>query len=180
VFGVHHAQLASALQCLVLRLGVCLQSLLLMWARTVEQVAPVAHDLGDECLRDVIDLMQLANRYGMAGLRKLCEKAVIEELGRNVWERVLRTDVDSIAIAEQQRASQLTLYLTRFIGAHQHVIRKHQPDSWTQLETTMPAHLEVINEHKWPPQRYFEILEAFELRDSAAHASTSWVRRILS
>ena len=151
-----------------------------MWARTVEHVAPVAHDLGDECLRDVIDLMQLANRYGMAGLRKLCEKAVIEELGRNVWERVLRTDVDSIAIAEQQRASQLTLYLTRFIGAHQHVIRKHQPDSWTQLETTMPAHLEVINEHKWPPQRYFEMLEAFELRDSAANASTSWVRRIWS
>jgi hypothetical protein len=151
-----------------------------MWARTVEHVAPVAHDLGDECLRDVIDLMQLANRYGMAGLRKLCEKAVIEELGRNVCERVLRTDVDSIAIAEQQRASQLTLYLTRFIGAHQHVIRKHQPDSWTQLETTMPAHLEVINEHKWPPQRYFEMLEAFELRDSATNASTSWVRRILS
>jgi hypothetical protein len=133
--------------------------------------------------RDVIDLMQLANRYDMAGLRKLCEKSLIKELDRNVWERVLRADVDSIGllvIAEEQRATQLTQYLTRFIGAHQHVIRKHQPESWTQLETTMPAHLEAINEHKWPPQRYFEMLEAFELRDSAANASTSWVRRIWS
>jgi hypothetical protein len=54
-----HAQLASALQCLVLWLGVCLQSLLLLWARTVEHVAPVAHDLGDDCVRQVI--LQLAS-----------------------------------------------------------------------------------------------------------------------
>jgi hypothetical protein len=54
-----HAQLASALQCLVLRLGVCLQSLLLMWARTVAHVAPVAHELGDDCLRQVV--LQLAS-----------------------------------------------------------------------------------------------------------------------
>ena len=57
-----HAQLASALQCLVLRLGVCLQSLLLMWARTVEHVALVVHDLGDECLRQVV--LQLASPAG--------------------------------------------------------------------------------------------------------------------
>jgi hypothetical protein len=57
-----HAQLASALQCLVLRLIVCLQSLLLMWARNFERVAPVAHDLGDECLRQVD--FQLASPAG--------------------------------------------------------------------------------------------------------------------
>ena len=57
-----HAQLASALQCLVLRLGVCLQSLLLMWARTVAHVAPVAHELGDDCLRQVV--LQLASPAG--------------------------------------------------------------------------------------------------------------------
>jgi len=108
----------------------------------------------------VLDLIELGDRFGVSRLVTLAELYVTKQIERATANDITKADIDVINIlhcAQKSHATQLTKFCLHFISSN------YQPMSARpEFKNLKGDTLKYIEENQWPPVSYLKELDVYE------------------
>jgi len=109
---------------------------------------------------DAVELMILANRFGMSRLVTLCELYISKDVEVATRVDIIKADIDVIGlllVSQTHNAPQLAAFCSHFIYSNYQLMIK-RPE-WKSIEG---ENRKFMDEHQWPPVSYLKELEIYE------------------
>jgi GTPase SAR1 family protein len=109
---------------------------------------------------DAVDVMIIANQYGMSRLVTLCELYISKSIEKATTDAIEKADTDIINLllcAQTHNAIQLSQFCLHFICTNYQPMKKRPEFSLLQGEN-----LEHVEKNQWPPLSYWKELAEYE------------------
>jgi len=107
----------------------------------------------------VLNILQLASRWGTQHLVTLCELFATKMIERRTKDDIIKADVDIIGMlltAQKCGASQLAAFCLHFLCTNYQLMKQR-----AEFSSLSGANLKHVEQHQWPPVSYFQELEAY-------------------
>lgn len=109
---------------------------------------------------DVMELVVLADKYGVKRLLHLCESIITKDISKNFADRKVKRDTNVIGVLQMSQnynAVQLTNWCLHYISTRYKFFKNQK--EFSSLSADNKAYIE---ENRWPPLSYLHQLEEYE------------------